>query len=50
MIALVRPMVMDTRTESIVRAVKAGDLMMGNDDWGMNWIAAHRARAAAAGS
>ena len=42
--------IMDSRTESIVRAVKAGDLMMGNDDWGMNWIAAHRARAAAAGS
>jgi 5-methyltetrahydrofolate--homocysteine methyltransferase len=41
--------IMDSRTESIVRAVKGADLMMGNDEWGMNWIAAHRAREAAAG-
>jgi 5-methyltetrahydrofolate--homocysteine methyltransferase len=41
--------IMDSRTESIVRAVKGADLMMGNDEWGMSWIAAHRAREAAAG-
>lgn len=42
--------IMDSRTESIVRAVKAADLMAGNDEWGMAWIAAHRAREAAASS
>ena len=42
--------IMDSRTESIVRAVKGADLMLGNDEWGAAWIAAHRARAAAAGS
>jgi 5-methyltetrahydrofolate--homocysteine methyltransferase len=42
--------IMDSRTESIVRSVKAGDLMMGNDEWGAAWISAHRTRAAAAGS
>jgi 5-methyltetrahydrofolate--homocysteine methyltransferase len=29
--------------------VKAADLMLGNDEWGMNWISAHRARQAAQG-
>jgi 5-methyltetrahydrofolate--homocysteine methyltransferase len=42
--------IMDSRTESIVRAVKGADLMMGNDEWGAAWISAHRAREAAAGS
>lgn len=42
--------IMDSRTEGIVRAVKGADLMAGNDEWGMNWIAAHRAREAAASS
>ena len=42
--------IMDARTESIVRAVKGGDLMMGNDEWGAAWISAHRGRAAATGS
>ncbi|HET7901076.1 MAG TPA: dihydropteroate synthase [Candidatus Nanopelagicales bacterium] len=42
--------IMDSRTESIVRAVKGADLMSGNDEWGMAWIAAHRAREAAASS
>ena len=42
--------IMDSRTESIVRAVRAGDLMLGNDEWGAAWIAAHRARLAAADS
>jgi 5-methyltetrahydrofolate--homocysteine methyltransferase len=39
--------IMDARTPSIVEAVKAADLLLGNDEWGMNWIAAHRARQAA---
>ena len=42
--------IMDCRTESIVRAVRGADLMMGNDEWGARWIAAHRARQAAAGA
>ena len=39
--------IMDCRTEQMVRSVRAGDLMLGNDEWGANWIAAHRARQAA---
>ncbi len=39
--------IMDCRTEQMVRAVRGGDLMLGNDEWGANWIAAHRARLAA---
>ena len=35
--------VMDVRTPQIVEAVKAGDLLMGNDEWGAAWIAAYRA-------
>lgn len=42
--------IMDARTPSIVTAVKAGDLMLGNDEWGMAWISAHRAREAAQGT
>jgi len=42
--------IMDARTDQIVRAVKAGDLMIGNDEWGASWIAAHRARQAAEGA
>ncbi|MGI8691429.1 MAG: dihydropteroate synthase [Geodermatophilaceae bacterium] len=38
--------IMDTRSEQIVQGVKAADLLLGNDEWGMNWIAAHRAREA----
>ena len=38
--------IMDTRTEQIVEAVKAADLLLGHDEWGANWIAAHRARQA----
>lgn len=41
--------IMDTRSEQIVEAVKAADLLLGNDEWGMNWIAAHRARQSASG-
>ncbi len=39
--------IMDARTPQIVTAVKAADLMRGNDEWGGAWIAAHRARQAA---
>jgi 5-methyltetrahydrofolate--homocysteine methyltransferase len=35
--------IMDARTPQIITAVKAADLMLGNDEWGANWIAAHRA-------
>jgi 5-methyltetrahydrofolate--homocysteine methyltransferase len=38
--------IMDARNPQVVTAVKAGDLMLGNDEWGANWIAAHRARQA----
>jgi 5-methyltetrahydrofolate--homocysteine methyltransferase len=38
--------IMDARTPQIVTAVKAADLMMGNDEWGSAWIAAHRAKQA----
>lgn len=40
--------IMDSRTAQIVMAVRAADLMLGNDEWGASWIAAHRARQAAA--
>ena len=39
--------IMDTRTPQIVEAVKAADVFLGHDDWGMAWIAAHRAKLAA---
>ena len=42
--------VMDARTEGIVTAVRAADLMLGNDAWGGNWIARFRASQAAAGA
>ena len=37
----------DTRTPQIVEAVKAADVFLGHDDWGMAWISAHRAKQAA---
>src|SRR6476659_7980242 len=40
--------IMDTRTPQIVDAVTAADLLLDHDEWGMAWIAAHRARTAAA--
>jgi 5-methyltetrahydrofolate--homocysteine methyltransferase len=40
--------IMDCRTPQMVEAVKAADLMMGNDEWGANWIAAYRAKQKAA--
>lgn len=39
--------IMDARTPSVVAGVRAADLLLGNDEWGVNWIAAHRARKAA---
>ena len=39
--------IMDARTAQVISAVRAADLMLGNDEWGANWIAAHRARQAA---
>ncbi len=40
--------IMDARTPSIVDAVRASDLLLGNDEWGMGWISSHRAKEAAA--
>jgi 5-methyltetrahydrofolate--homocysteine methyltransferase len=40
--------IMDSRTPQMVEAIKAADLMMGNDEWGANWIAAFRAKQKAA--
>jgi len=40
--------IMDVRTPQLVDAVKAADLLLNHDEWGMAWIAAHRARQAAA--
>ena len=39
--------IMDARTPQVVEAVKAADLLLGHDEWGSAWIAAHRARQAA---
>jgi 5-methyltetrahydrofolate--homocysteine methyltransferase len=39
--------IMDARTPQMVEAVRAADLMLGNDEWGAAWIAAHRAKLAA---
>ncbi|MGI8577099.1 MAG: dihydropteroate synthase [Nocardioidaceae bacterium] len=39
--------IMDTRTPQIVESVKAADLLLGHDEWGSSWIAAHRAKQAA---
>jgi 5-methyltetrahydrofolate--homocysteine methyltransferase len=42
--------IMDARSLELVRAVKAADLLTNKDPWGAGWIAAHRARQAAAAS
>ncbi len=39
--------IMDVRAPQIVEAVKAADLLLGNDDWGAAWIARSRALSAA---
>jgi 5-methyltetrahydrofolate--homocysteine methyltransferase len=36
--------IMDARTPQVVEAVRAADLMLGNDEWGASWIAAFRAK------
>ncbi len=38
--------IMDARSPQIVDAVKAGDLLLGNDAWGANWISTFRSRQA----
>jgi 5-methyltetrahydrofolate--homocysteine methyltransferase len=40
--------IMDARSPQLVGAVKAADLLANRDPWGAAWIAAHRARQAAA--
>jgi 5-methyltetrahydrofolate--homocysteine methyltransferase len=34
--------------EEVVSSVRAADLLLGHDEWGARWIAAHREREAAA--
>ena len=40
--------IMDTRTPQIVGGVRAADLLLGHDEWGMSWISEHRRKQAAA--
>jgi len=40
--------IMDARSQQLVQAVKAADLLTNRDPWGASWIAAHRARQAQA--
>jgi 5-methyltetrahydrofolate--homocysteine methyltransferase len=40
--------IMDARSQQLVQAVKATDLLTNRDPWGAAWIAAHRARQAGA--
>jgi 5-methyltetrahydrofolate--homocysteine methyltransferase len=42
--------IMDARSPQLVRAVKAGDLMLDRDPWGSAWIVAHRSEQASRGS
>jgi len=42
--------IMDARSLQLVQAAKAADLLTNRDPWGAGWIAAHRARQAAAAS
>jgi 5-methyltetrahydrofolate--homocysteine methyltransferase len=42
--------IMDARSPECVDAVRAGDLLLGNDEWGARWISAFRERQAAAAS
>jgi 5-methyltetrahydrofolate--homocysteine methyltransferase len=40
--------IMDARSPQVVEAVRAGDFLLGRDEWGTRWIARHRAQQAAA--
>ncbi len=40
--------IMDARSPQCVEAVRAGDFLLGNDEWGARWIADFRAKQAAA--
>jgi 5-methyltetrahydrofolate--homocysteine methyltransferase len=40
--------IMDARSPELVRAARACDVLLNRDEWGGNWIAAHRAETAAA--
>jgi 5-methyltetrahydrofolate--homocysteine methyltransferase len=42
--------IMDARSPECVDAVRAGDLLLGRDEWGARWISAFRERQAAAAS
>ena len=42
--------IMDARAPECVDAVRAGDLLLGRDEWGARWIASFRERQAAAAS
>jgi len=39
--------IMNARTAQIVEACRAADLLLGRDEWGTSWIAAHRQAQAA---
>jgi hypothetical protein len=39
---------MDARSQEIVGAVRAGDFLLGRDEWGARWIARFRQQQAAA--
>jgi 5-methyltetrahydrofolate--homocysteine methyltransferase len=39
--------IMDARAPVCVEAVRAADFLLGHDEWGARWIAAHRAKQAA---
>ena len=36
--------ILDARTPAIVESVRAADVLLGSDEWGMSWIAAYRAK------
>src|SRR6188508_959625 len=40
--------IMDARSSECVEGVRAADFLLGHDEWGASWIAAHRAKQAAA--
>lgn len=44
MLAGLTSAIMDARTPQVVNAVKAADVFLNHDEWGMAWIASHRAR------